>query len=151
MGRIVMELRADVVPKVRLPPDSEEVELPRAFLLRIVAAGCVLFVSCFVPTGKTAENFRCLCTGEKGFSYEGSPFHRIIANFMCQVSMLAELNRDSGTGTLPRQRDDNGLSRSTLDCAGWRHNQRKRHWRAVGAMGCADGTRCCGLLTFSFF
>ena len=71
-----MKESEDAEPKVKLPQVYFDIKIGNREIGRIV----MMLRSDVVP--KTADNFKCLCTHEKGFGFQGSSFHRIIPDFV---------------------------------------------------------------------
>lgn len=101
----VLSLATTLFAQAYQPPIAPVASNPRVFFDVAIdgkPAGRIEFELFADNTPKTAENFRALCTGERGqgqggkpLSFKGSLFHRVIPGFMLQGG---DFTRGNGTG-----------------------------------------------------
>eukprot|EP00937_MAST-01D_sp_MAST-1D-sp2_P005486 g5486.t1 len=104
------------------PPPPFEGPLPKCFFDMTIggeAAGRIEFELFADVVPKTAENFRALCTGEKGegksgkpLHYKGSAFHRCIKGFMLQGGDFTNGNGTGGESIYGEKFEDENFERT---------------------------------------
>lgn len=99
-------LSKNFVARYLLTPQSPEAVTKKVFFdveIEGGEGGRIIFGLFGDTVPKTVENFRALCTGEKGVGqkgkplhYKGSVFHRVIPNFMLQGGDFTDGNGRGG-------------------------------------------------------
>lgn len=84
---------------------------------QIISVGRVIIELRKDVTPKTAENFRCLCTGEKGIGasgkalhYKGTRFHKVQRLFMVQGGDIVKNDGTNGESIYGQHFDDENMT-----------------------------------------
>ncbi len=125
-----------------LPDDPN----PRVFLDLAVGptpVGRVVIILKADKAPKTCENFRCLCTGEKGVDskgrklhFKGSSFHRVVPDFLLQGGDVVHpdaLDPMNGAGQTSIYQEARGPGRDLDGEPGPEHEREPVHDRVEGA------------------
>jgi len=110
----VQKLSMNYVPKTSkntYNPSQEDKKRPKVFMDVKVGSAIIgkIVIELFADvTPVTVKNFRAIINNERGYTYQGTKFHRIIPNFMIQGG---DFTRGDGTGGYsiygPRFKDEN--------------------------------------------